>query len=307
MSNTLYEIRKIMTISRPTVSAPLKGPLLTLASAACVAMTYIASKQAMADLSPLAFTPLWFGAASAWGVGFYLLRSGVSLPAGLVDMARPILWLGLLNGLANFIFFIAVDLGAPTLASFFGRSETVYTVLLGALLLQERMQLYQWLGVAVAVTGAGVMTFRAGPVVWTMLGLLLVSNFFLSLCALIAKRYIHAVEPLVLSTARNIVMTGLLALVGLAAGQLAWPNLAAWGWILMGSFFGPFVSYVLFYQGLRYIDLSKGAVIRASQPLFVALYSLALFGEFITAPQFVGGLLMVAGVGLMLWQRSMER
>jgi len=41
------------------------------------------------------------------------------------------------------------------LASFFGRSETVYTVLLGALLLHERMRRYQWLGVVVAVAGAG--------------------------------------------------------------------------------------------------------------------------------------------------------
>ena len=96
-------------------------------------------------------------------------------------------------------------------------------------------------------------------------------------------------------------------LAGLVAGQLAWPNLVAWEWIIAGSFFGPFASYVLFYQGLRYIDLSKGAVIRASQPIFVALYSLALFGVFITAPQFVGGLLMVAGVGLMLWNSHVKR
>ena len=295
-----------MTISPPP-SISLKGALLTLASAASVAMTYIASKQAMADLSPLAFAPIWFGVASLWGLGFYLLRNGVKLPPGLVEVSRPILWLGLLNGLANFLFFTAVDLGDPTLASFFGRSETVYTVLLGALLLSERMRRYQWLGVAVAVFGAGIMTFRAGPVVWTMLGILLVSNFFLSVSSLIAKQYIHVVEPLVLSTARNIVMAVLLALAGLVAGQLAWPNLVAWEWIIAGSFFGPFVSYVLFYQGLRYIDLSKGAVIRASQPIFVALYSLALFGVFITAPQFVGGLLMVAGVGLMLWNSHVKR
>jgi len=178
--------------------------------------------------------------------------------------------------------------------------------LLGALLLDERMRRYQWLGVVIAVVGAGIMTFQAGAVVWTMLGLLLVSNFFLSLCALIAKKYIHTIEPLVLSTARNILMTGLLALVGLIAGQLAWPNPTAWLWIIVGSFFGPFLSYVLFYRGLRYIDLSKGAVIRATQPLFVAVYSLGLFGAFITGRQFLGGLMMLAGVGLMLWQKSEE-
>ena len=287
-------------------SAQLKGALLTLASAACISVTFVASKEAMRELSPLAFTPIWFGAASLWGIGFYLLRDGLKVPAGLRSSIRPIFWLGLLNGLANLLLFSAINLGDPTLAAFFSRSETIYSVLLGALLLAERLRGYQWLGVAVAVLGAGVITFRAGAVVWLMLALLLVSNFFLSLSTLVAKRNVITVRPLVLSTARTVLMSLLLGGIGLAAGQLAWPQPAAWLWIIGGSFFGPFLSYVLFYKGLIYLDLARGAVIRALQPLFVAVYSLLLFGTLITLPQFLGGLLMIVGVVLMLWEQRSE-
>lgn len=284
-----------------------KGAALALASAACISVTFIASKEAMRGLSPLAFTPLWFAAASVWGVGFYLRRTGAKWPDSLSRAARPVLWLGILNGAANLLLFTAINLGDPTLAAFFSRSETVYSVLLGAAVLHERLRGYQWAGVGIAIIGAGVMTFRSGPVVWLMLGILLVSNFFLALSGLVAKTQVQSVPPLVLSTARTILMSFLLGLVGWAAGELAWPDLPAWGWIAGGSFFGPFLSYVLFYKALQYLDLARGAVIRASQPLFVALYSLALFGTLISPRQFAGGLLMVAGVILMLWEQGKDR
>lgn len=278
--------------------------MLTLASAACISVTFIASKQALRELSPLAFTPLWFAVASVWGVGFYLLREGPTWPAGLRASFRPLLWLGLFNGTANLLLFTAIDLGDPTLAAFFSRSETIYSVLLGALLLSERMRRYQWLGVAIAIAGAGLITFRAGRVVWLMLLILLISNFFLALSALVAKKNVVVVPALVLSTVRTIMMSLMLGLIGLVAGQLIWPSLTTWLWIIGGSLFGPFLSYILFYQGLLYLDLAKGAVIRATQPLFVAAYSLILFGTLISTQQFAGGMFMIVGVVLMLWERG---
>lgn len=284
--------------------ASLKGALLVLASTACIAVTFVASKQAMRELSPLAFSPLWFGAASLWGVGFYLARQGVNWPASLKRAWGPVLWLGLLNGAANFLLFTAINLGDPTLAAFFSRSETLYSVALGALFLGERMHRRQWAGVILAMAGAGVITFQAGPVVWLMLAILLASNFLLALSGLVAKLHIAAVPPLVLSTARTAVMTLLLGLAGAAAGQLAWPGPTAGLWIIGGAFFGPFLSYVLFYQGLLSLGLAKGAVIRAMQPLFVAVYTLVLFGTLLTARQFWGGSLMLTGVVVMLWEQS---
>ncbi len=285
-------------------SAPLRGVLLTLASAACVSVTFIASKEAMRQLSPLAFSPLWFGAASVWGGAFYVAQNGLSLPRGLRRLAWPLLWLGVFNGLANLLLFMAIDLGDPTLAAFFSRSETVYSVLLGALLLGERMLAGQWAGVGLAIIGAGVITFKSGSVVGLMLIFTLVSNFFLSLSTLIAKRHILAVPPLLLSTIRTALMTLMLGVIGLVAGQLSWPNAVAWAWIWGGAFFGPFLSYVLFYQGLLYLDLGKGVVIRSTQPLFVAIYSFILFGALMTPQQFIGGILLLLGVILMLQQQN---
>ena len=289
---------------RVRLSSQSKGAILIFASAACISVTFVASKQALSELSPLAFTPIWFTVASAWGLGFYLWRSGLKWPAGLRRSTRPILWLGFLNGLANLLFFIAVSLGNPTLVAFFSRSETIYTILLGAWLLGERMRRDQWLGAAITIAGAGIMTYQAGPVVGLMLGILLISTFFLSLSTLVAKKNIIAVEPLVLSTARTVVMALMLGLVGLWLGKLAWPGPVTWLWIIGGSFFGPFLSYVLFYRGLRSLDLAKGAVIRSTQPLFVAAYSFILFGTFISVQQFAGGVMMLAGVGLMLWRSA---
>jgi drug/metabolite transporter (DMT)-like permease len=282
----------------------LKGVVLALASSACIAVTFIASKQAMQDLSPLAFTPIWFAVASAWGAGVYLWQQGPKLPPGLSASIRPILLLGLLNGLSNFLFFTSIDWGDPTLVAFFSRSETIYSVLLGAWFLGERMRRWQWLGVVIAIAGTGVMTFRAGTLVWVIMGLALASNFFLAWSNLVAKQSIIAVPPLILSIARTLVMTLMLGLFGWAAGELAWPGLSAWLWIVTGAFFGPFLSYVLFYKSLRYLDLSKGAVIRATQPLFVAVYGLALFGTIINFQQFFGGLVMMVGVALMLWEQK---
>jgi drug/metabolite transporter (DMT)-like permease len=285
----------------PVITRQWRGVALTFASAACISVTFIASKQALHELSPLAFSPLWFAVASIWGAGFYVARQGVRFPPGLRRVIRPLLLLGLFNGLANLLLFTAVSLGDPTLAAFFSRSETVYSVLLGAFLLHERLVGIQWAGAVLAVLGAGVMTFRSGPVVWMMLVITLISNLFLAISSLIAKQYVHTVPPLVLSTVRTILMTLMLGGIALVSGQYQWVSPITWAWIIGGAFFGPFLSYALFYEGLKYLDLSTGAVIRSTQPLFVAVYSLLLFGTTISSQQFVGGLTILTGVTLMLW------
>ena len=77
--------------------------------------------------------------------------------------------------------------------------------------------------------------------------------------------------------------------------------------MLGGSFFGPFFSFLLFYKGLVTVTISTAAIIRATQPLFVALFSLILFGITIGPVQFIGGLILLAGVVMMLSGRPAKQ
>ena len=51
----------------------------------------------------------------------------------------------------------------------------------------------------------------------------------------------------------------------------------------------------------------QAAIIRASQPLFVALYSYGLFGQTVSGQQFVGGMVILSGVVLILLPGSRLR
>jgi drug/metabolite transporter (DMT)-like permease len=95
----------------------------------------------------------------------------------------PLRWLlgyGLGFGTVQFIFlFIAMDIGMPTgLASLVLQASAPFTVLLGALLLRERLSLRQGVGIGLAVLGlAAIALARAQsaavlPVLLTLLGAL---------------------------------------------------------------------------------------------------------------------------------------
>jgi drug/metabolite transporter (DMT)-like permease len=95
----------------------------------------------------------------------------------------PLRWLlgfGIGFGTVQFIFlFIAMDIGMPTgLASLVLQASAPFTVLLGALLLRERISLRQGVGIAIAVLGLAVIAVSRAqvaavlPVLLTLVGAL---------------------------------------------------------------------------------------------------------------------------------------
>jgi drug/metabolite transporter (DMT)-like permease len=274
----------------------LKGVLYIFASAAFLGATFIASKQAMLDLTPLGFSAIWFTIATIWGVIYYAFQSEKVTLAELKPHGWTLLWLGLSNSGANFFFFSAIQIADPTVIAFFGRGSTLFAVLMGVVLLKERLTGLQWLGGLVTVIGAGLMTYHGGSVIWLVLLLSMISNFFMALSGYFAKlKAVHVPVP-VMGITRTLILAITLGTFGLLSGQLAWPSLRALLWMIGGSFFGPFLSYIMFYRGLRTIDLSQATMIQATQPLFVAFYGFVLFGSVIALPEFAGGLVILAGV-----------
>ncbi|OZM76693.1 EamA family transporter [Pseudonocardia sp. MH-G8] len=139
--------------------------------------------------------------AALWGANFLAIHIGlehfpplfmaalrfavIAVPTVLL-VPRPqvrLRWLlgfGIGFGTVQFVFlFIAMDIGMPTgLASLVLQASAPFTVLLGALLLRERLSLRQGIGIAIAVVGlAAIAVSRAQvaavlPVLLTLVGAL---------------------------------------------------------------------------------------------------------------------------------------
>ena len=288
----------------PPVLNRRRGIGLTFLSAALVSVTFIASKQAMSELSPMAFMPVWFIVAAIWGLALYLWQHGLRFPTTVRPVLRPLLWLGLAHSLANLLYFNALKLGDPTMVAFFSRSETLITALLGLFVLGEELRFRQWVGMFIAISGTFVMTYQGPIIIWWILGLMVASNLLASIGTLLVKQNVMEVSPLVLAITRAALMAVIVGSVSFSRGELVWPSLTTWGWLISGAFFGPFLSFVAFYEGLRHLEMSTSSVIRATQPLFVALYSFLLFGTIMSSQQMWGGFILLLGIILMVWRKK---
>ena len=134
-----------------------------------------------------------------WGVNFVVIRWGLNeVPPFLLASLRficaflpaaffirkpnlPWTWLigyGLLNSFAQFAFlFWAMRVGMPAgLASVVHQSQVFFTLILSVLILQQRTQLTQWLGLAFAVLGLGLMAYGRGTGLGHMTGMGLTFN-----------------------------------------------------------------------------------------------------------------------------------
>lgn len=282
------------------MSPKFKGILFTFISAASISVTFIASKQALLELHTLGFNAIWFTVASLWGVAYYAVQPNKVSGTFIKSRAGVLILLGLFSCGANYFFFSSVQLGDPTVVAFFSRSETIFSLLWGAVFLQERLLRRQWAGAVVTIIGAGLMTWQGGTIILTVLGLAAVANLFNATTSLIAKKNVGNIPPVVLGIARTLVLATVFCTLAIASGKLVMPSPRVLLWIIGGSFFGPFLSFIFYYHGLKTLDMSQATIIRSTQPLFVAVYSLILFGSTISSIQFGGGLLMLAGVGLMI-------
>lgn len=95
-----------------------------------------------------------FGSIALLGLGVLLTRSSIAIPRSEVPIVA---FIGLLDTGANGLFAVAIQHGYITVVSVLGSEYPVATVILAHLFLGERITPPQWLGVALALTGVGMV------------------------------------------------------------------------------------------------------------------------------------------------------
>jgi chloramphenicol-sensitive protein RarD len=236
----------------------------------------------------------------AWSCAFILawMAARGELPKIRVALARP----GLLKRLVasailitiNWLAFVwAVNLNHVSEVSLGYYISPLVNVVLGIVVLSERLNRLQWVAVALAAAGVGYLTFETGHVPWAALT---VATSF-ALYGLIRKTAsVDAIPGLAIE---------MILLTPLAVGYLVWCQISGTGalghssgtidLLLIVSGLVTAVPLALFSFGARQIPYSTVGVIQYIGPSLQLACAVLAFGEAFTRGRAVGfGLIWMA-------------
>jgi len=166
--------------------------------------------------------------------------------------------------------------------------------------------------VALALTGALIISYN-GSIEWSSLFIpgslyVVLAYVFDALSTIVAKKYIGRVHPYLFSLNRSIYLF-IISFVLLAASGISFSIPAeAWKYAIIGSLLGPFVTSVVFFYALRYMEAWRYAMLMTTRSILVLFISWLVLSVFPLVYQLIGGLVTITGVILITTgQRQLKR
>ncbi len=281
----------------------IKGYVLALVSVIALSNVYIFSKAALKQVSFYQFGIYWFAFGMFWTLLYVRITGGFHHFKSMTARGgRLLILLGLMDMMSTYFFFKAIHtIANPGIVSFIGNIGPAMVIIMSILLLSERLNDMEVLGVLLALSGAFVISYRGTD---SLEGVFLHGSQYIlygsmigATASVIIKKNIGSELPPVVLTVNRQVFLWLFSLVGLLwSGESLSLPIQAMKNIAVGSLLGPFLTAITGFLALQYIPLSHKAVIGSLKGVFVLLGSLLFFGLFPATRELAGGAVSILGV-----------
>jgi drug/metabolite transporter (DMT)-like permease len=290
-----------------------KGFLFALISVIAVSNVYIFSKAALMEVQIAQFGVYWFGFGLLWILIFAWYKKTYKIIKEITLKSYLILIILAVNQVVStYFFFKAIHaISNPSIVSFISNITPVLVIFFSFIILKERFNKIEFLGIILALLGAFIISYKGNTKLNSMFingsQFILYSSIFSATNAVIVKRNIHKIHPIILTISRSfflfIFSFGLLKYLNLS---LQIP-ITAFKNIFIGSVLGPFLTVVTGYISLKYIPLSQKAIIMSTKGLFVLFGSYLYFGNFPRWIAILGGLITIIGVLLITYGKIKKK
>lgn len=281
-----------MTSSTVSTRSHRTSILLMLGSAACF-ITNVLLIRALAGVENVS---LWVVTSARFAVGLVIvctLYRREFQPSHLFTN-RKLIERGVLGGLGTLIFYHTVTKLGPGRATFINNTYVIWGGLLAVWMLREYLRPALITGAVATLLGLALLTnpFAAGSHTgfYDLLALL---NAVGAAWIIVTIRQLHAREHSSTIFAAQCVF-GLLICAGPAATELATLTPIA---CLLLAITGTCASVgqLLMTQAFRDLSVAEGSLLQMLVPLGIATGGVVFFGEYFTAPELIGGALILAG------------
>jgi drug/metabolite transporter (DMT)-like permease len=262
---------------------------------------FTAMRFAVQSFHPLAFSSVRFALGAAIYALFVWWREG-SLRIARRDLGAVVLLAAIGIFLNQVAVIYAVQKAGAANVGMLMASAPIIAALLALALGHERIGARHVLGVAVAATGALLVLYGGGgvggaPLVGWLLGLLTAATwatYSVLLRPLLAR---YSAERL----SAAVLLIGSAMLIPVSLPQLAtqdWsaPPRNAWLALAYSLVLSLLVTNVLWFDGIHRVGAARATVFLYLEPFLVALIAMAVLSEHVSPAEWVGGVVILAGV-----------
>ena len=248
----------------------------------------------------------WASRLSGWGGSL----GDVTLPGlgrAIKGRWRTLLGLAVFGGTGGLLFSYTNRLYGPTTMSFLANLRLVFLVL-GGVLLGERLGRGEVVTIAVIVIGAFAFSYQGGGIRWQALWLMGVGGILATVKQFLAKGVVARGNPFAAMATITLVMGSWCLAAGLVTGTFVIPSPTALLYIVLGGLSGSMIGMGLLYIGYNLIGVARGAPLDALRPLVVLVIALCLGRALPGGVQVLGGACVLGGsVALRVLQTRRER
>ncbi len=285
-------------------SSHQKGYFLGLISAFSLSIGYIYSKLALNELEIFLFGFYWFGFASLWSF-ILIYRSWKKINLKAIDKKswKAIIWNAFFEVVGSILFYIAIQkMENPTIVSFLANLGAVFVMVLGYIFLHERFHLIEYFGIIITLAGVILINYKTDTTIEgtsiTGTTLIIFSSLSLAFALIIAKKVIHKIQPVVLTSGRLIILFLVSAFILILRGKSIQIEPKVILYTALGSLTGPFLALLISYYALKHIEASVMSTISSTKSLFLVVLTYLVFSIQIDRFQFLGGLITILGIVL---------
>jgi O-acetylserine/cysteine efflux transporter len=280
---------------------PIKAILLALLVIAIWGANIVAIRAGVLELEPLTFLALRFSLTALAFLPF------VKWPGW--KMASIIAQVGILMGVLHQGFLYA---GLPLLdagtMSILLQIQVIFVTLIGWLFLGETIRWRTWTGIGLGL--AGVVVLLGGPTLeGDLTGFIfgLLSAVFIALCY-VRMKALQGVHPLTFIAGMNVSAALPMLVISYAAAPDSWHTLPAHDWGLLAPILAVQVvvlssTHIIWQKLLADNPVSLVVPWTLLMPVFGVGFAALFLGDPITLPIILGGVLTIAGVGIITIRR----
>lgn len=207
---------------------------------------------------------------------------------------RHVIGAAVVGSTGGWLLVQTVDRFGPEMAAFLANLTLVFLIL-GGVLLGERLRRTELATIALIIAGAFLFTFKGGTVRWAALGLMAPACACTATKQLLAKTVVGRTNRFAGVAALNGFMALWACLLGVCSGTLRLPPPASLAFFVAGGLLGSMIGMTLLYSGYIRLGVARGAPLDAMRPLVVLLIGLGLGTPWPGTLQVVGALLVLAG------------